>query len=74
MSTSVDPNTKRLCRLTLAFLTSEVRSRYRSLILRTVRDLETIDSELGLVTALRHLARERGGTVPSMGRWTNAAS
>ena len=74
MSTSVDPNTKRLCRLTLAFLTSEVRSRYRSLILRTVRDLETIDSELRLLAAVRRVCREQGGTVPSMGRWTNAAS
>jgi hypothetical protein len=31
-----------------------------------VRDIETIDSELRLVTALRRAARERGGPLPSI--------
>jgi hypothetical protein len=31
-----------------------------------VRDRETNDSELRLVTALRHAARERGGPLPSI--------
>jgi hypothetical protein len=31
-----------------------------------MRDIETIDSELRLVTALRHAARERGGPLPSI--------
>jgi hypothetical protein len=31
-----------------------------------MRDIETIDSELRLVTTLRHAARERGGLLPSM--------
>ena len=34
--------------------------------LRTVRDIETIDSELRLVAALRCAARERGGPLPSI--------
>jgi hypothetical protein len=32
-----------------------------------VRDLDTIDSELQLVAALRRAARERGGPLPSIG-------
>jgi hypothetical protein len=40
--------------------------RYRSIILRTVRDIETIDSELRSVAALRNAARERGGPLPSI--------
>jgi hypothetical protein len=32
-----------------------------------MRDLETIDSELRLVAALRGAARERGGPLPSIG-------
>lgn len=32
-----------------------------------MRDIETIDSELRLVAALRGAARERGGPLPSMG-------
>ena len=32
-----------------------------------VRDIETIDSELRLVAALRRAARERGGQLPSIG-------
>jgi hypothetical protein len=31
-----------------------------------MRDIETIDSELRLVTALRRAARERGGPLPSV--------
>ena len=31
-----------------------------------MRDLETIDSELRLVAALRRAARERGGPLPSI--------
>jgi hypothetical protein len=31
-----------------------------------MRDLNTIDSELRLVAALRHAARERGGSLPSI--------
>lgn len=31
-----------------------------------IRDLETIDTELHLVAALRHVPRERGGPLPSM--------
>jgi len=31
-----------------------------------VRDIETIDSELQLVAALRRAARERGGPLPSI--------
>ncbi|MGO9929686.1 MAG: hypothetical protein ACLPLP_27205 [Mycobacterium sp.] len=31
-----------------------------------MRDIETIDSELRLVAALRHAARERGGPMPSI--------
>jgi hypothetical protein len=31
-----------------------------------VRDIETIDSELRLVAALRRAARERGGPLPSI--------
>jgi hypothetical protein len=31
-----------------------------------MRDIETIDSELGLVAALRHAAREPGGPMPSI--------
>jgi hypothetical protein len=31
-----------------------------------MRDIETIDSELHLVAALRHAARERGGPLPSI--------
>jgi hypothetical protein len=31
-----------------------------------MRDIDTIDSELGLVTALRRGARERGGPLPSI--------
>jgi hypothetical protein len=31
-----------------------------------MRDIETIDSELRLVTALRRAARERGGPLPSI--------
>jgi hypothetical protein len=31
-----------------------------------VRDIETIDSELRLVAALRREARERGGPLPSI--------
>ena len=31
-----------------------------------MRDIETIDSELRLVAALRRAARERGGPLPSM--------
>jgi len=31
-----------------------------------LRDIETIDSELRLVAALRHAARERGGPMPSI--------
>jgi hypothetical protein len=32
-----------------------------------MRDLETIDSELRLLAALRRAARERGGPLPSIG-------
>jgi hypothetical protein len=32
-----------------------------------MRDIETIDSELRLVAALRRAARERGGPLPSIG-------
>jgi hypothetical protein len=31
-----------------------------------MRDIETIDSELGLVAALRRAARGRGGPLPSI--------
>jgi len=31
-----------------------------------IRDLETIDTELHLVAALRYAARERGGPLPSI--------
>jgi hypothetical protein len=31
-----------------------------------MRDIETLDSELRLVAALRHAARERGGPLPSI--------
>jgi hypothetical protein len=31
-----------------------------------MRDIETIDSELRLVAALRRAARERGGPLPSI--------
>jgi hypothetical protein len=31
-----------------------------------MRDIETIDSELRLVAALRHAAREGGGPLPSI--------
>jgi hypothetical protein len=31
-----------------------------------MRDIETIDSELRLIAALRRAARERGGPLPSM--------
>jgi hypothetical protein len=31
-----------------------------------IRDIETIDSELRLVAALRRAARERGGPLPSI--------
>jgi hypothetical protein len=31
-----------------------------------MRDIETIDSEVGLVTALRRAARERGGPLASI--------
>jgi hypothetical protein len=31
-----------------------------------MRNLETIDAEQGLVAALRHAARERGGPLPSL--------
>ncbi|MGA8250575.1 MAG: hypothetical protein ACLP3C_29520 [Mycobacterium sp.] len=34
--------------------------------LRTIRDIEIIDSELPLVAALRHAARERVGPMPSI--------
>ena len=34
--------------------------------LTTVRDIDTIDSELRLVAALRLAARERGGPLPSI--------
>ena len=43
-----------------------------------MRDIETLDSELRLVAALRRAARERGGPLPSIDvrthRWMNAAS
>jgi hypothetical protein len=32
-----------------------------------MRDIDTIDSELTLVAALRRVARERGGPLPSIG-------
>jgi hypothetical protein len=32
-----------------------------------MRDLETIDSELRLLAAVRRVCRELGGTVPSVG-------
>jgi hypothetical protein len=38
--------------------------RYRSLIPRTVRGRETIDSELRLVAGVRRVAQERGGPLP----------
>jgi len=42
-----------------------------------MRDIETIDSELRLVAALRRAARQRGGPLPSidvaMRCWMNAA-
>jgi hypothetical protein len=31
-----------------------------------MRDIETVDSELGLVAALRRAAREHGGPLPSI--------
>jgi hypothetical protein len=31
-----------------------------------MREIETIDSELRLLAALRHAARERGGPLPSI--------
>jgi hypothetical protein len=44
-----------------------------------MRDIETIDSELRLVAALRCVARERGGPLPTIGVdrmrcWMNATS
>ena len=44
-----------------------------------MHDIETIDSELRLVAALRCMARERGGPLPTIGAgrmhsWMNAAS
>jgi hypothetical protein len=41
--------------------TSELRASSRSLNIVTVRDLETIDSELRLLSAVRWSIRERGG-------------
>lgn len=41
-------------------------ARRTDLQLRTMRDIETIDSELPLVAALRHAARQRGGPMPSI--------
>jgi hypothetical protein len=35
-------------------------------MLRRVRDIDTIDSELRLAAALRRAARERGGPLPSI--------
>jgi hypothetical protein len=43
-----------------------------------MRDIDTIDSELHLVAALRRAARERGGPLPSIDVaddcWMNATS
>jgi hypothetical protein len=44
----------------------EVLPAARNHMLR-MRDIETIDSELRLVAALRRAARERGGPLPSIG-------
>lgn len=52
----------------LAFLTSEVRSRYRGLILRNVCDLEIVDSELRLLMAILRTVCEEEGRPPSSAR------
>ena len=41
-------------------------SRVATVYLRPMRDIETIDSEMRLVAALRRAARERGGPLPSI--------
>ncbi|HEX4559397.1 MAG TPA: hypothetical protein VH166_09485 [Mycobacterium sp.] len=45
---------------------AELRAENRIVKGGQVRDLDTIDSELRLVAALRRAARERGGPLPSI--------
>jgi hypothetical protein len=47
--------------------TRRMRAADRPLRFATMRDLETIDSELRLLAAVRRVCRELGGTVPSVG-------
>jgi hypothetical protein len=46
--------------------TADLRTENRIVEGGQVRDIDTIDSELRLVAALRRAARERGGPLPSI--------
>jgi hypothetical protein len=53
--------------------TAELRAENRVVKGCQVRDVETIDSELRLLAAIRHVARERGGPLPADSRGGCAA-